>query len=98
MDSGQPRRVQRSDGDQDRRARAREHGHGLAIAARGLEPDRSPLTFRRALGRPAAPMAKRAIDVILSLVSLTVLIPLFLVIAVCVKLDSEGPVFFRAVR
>ena len=43
-------------------------------------------------------MAKRAIDVILSLVSLTVLIPLFLVIAVCVKLDSEGPVFFRAVR
>src|SRR2546422_3983523 len=49
-------------------------------------------------GRAAARMAKRVVDVVLSVLSLLVLAPLFLALAVWIKRDSRGPVFFRAVR
>ena len=41
---------------------------------------------------------KRFIDVLGSLIAMVLLSPVFLVIAVLVKLDSEGPVFFRQER
>lgn len=41
---------------------------------------------------------KRAMDVSLSLLAILVLSPAFLVIALAVKLTSEGPVFFRQTR
>lgn len=41
---------------------------------------------------------KRIIDLVLSVVGLIVLSPLFLIIAICIKLDSEGPVFFLQER
>lgn len=41
---------------------------------------------------------KRLFDVISSLIGLLVLSPLFLVIAIWIKLDSKGPVFYRQVR
>jgi exopolysaccharide biosynthesis polyprenyl glycosylphosphotransferase len=41
---------------------------------------------------------KRGLDLIVSLVSLVVLAPLFALIALAIKLDSRGPVFFRQVR
>jgi lipopolysaccharide/colanic/teichoic acid biosynthesis glycosyltransferase len=37
---------------------------------------------------------KRAVDVVFSLMALLVLSPLFLIVAVLMKLDSPGPVFF----
>ncbi|MGE5423089.1 MAG: sugar transferase [Ignavibacteriales bacterium] len=37
---------------------------------------------------------KRIIDIVLSFIGLVVLLPLFLIIGVCIKLDSPGPVFF----
>ena len=37
-------------------------------------------------------------DVVLSAFGLVVLSPLFLVVAVAIKLDSPGPVFFRQTR
>ena len=43
-------------------------------------------------------MAKRLFDVVLSAVALLLLWPLLLVIALWVKLDSPGPVFFRQER
>lgn len=43
-------------------------------------------------------MAKRLFDMVCALIGLVVLSPLFLVIAVWIKLDSKGPVFFRQVR
>src|SRR5438309_5775172 len=43
-------------------------------------------------------MTKRVVDVVLSVLSLLVLAPLFLIVAACSKLDSPGPVFCRAVR
>ena len=39
-------------------------------------------------------LAKRMIDIIVSLVSLIVLAPVFLVVAIAIKLDSAGTVFF----
>jgi exopolysaccharide biosynthesis polyprenyl glycosylphosphotransferase len=39
-------------------------------------------------------VAKRAIDVVVSVVALVALAPLFVVLAVLIKLDSPGPVFF----
>ncbi len=39
--------------------------------------------------------AKRAMDVMLSLLALVVLAPVFLVVAIALRLDSPGPLFFR---
>jgi lipopolysaccharide/colanic/teichoic acid biosynthesis glycosyltransferase len=41
---------------------------------------------------------KRATDLILSILALVFLAPVFLAIAIAIKLDSPGPVFFRSVR
>ena len=41
---------------------------------------------------------KRLIDLILSLIGLIILSPIFIVIAILIKLDSKGPVFFKQKR
>lgn len=41
---------------------------------------------------------KRVIDFILSLVALIILSPIFLILALWIKLDSKGPVFFKQKR
>ncbi|OFL66863.1 capsular biosynthesis protein [Facklamia sp. HMSC062C11] len=41
---------------------------------------------------------KRIIDFILSMLGLIILSPLFLILAIWIKLDSPGPVFFRQKR
>jgi lipopolysaccharide/colanic/teichoic acid biosynthesis glycosyltransferase len=41
---------------------------------------------------------KRVVDVLLSAMALTLLSPVFLVVAVLIKLDSPGPVFYRSRR
>lgn len=41
---------------------------------------------------------KRGIDVILSTIALVVLSPVFLILAILIKLDSKGPVFFLHTR
>src|SRR5712691_11259678 len=43
-------------------------------------------------------MVKRGFDLILSAISILALAPVFLVIAVMIKRDSPGPVFFRGER
>jgi lipopolysaccharide/colanic/teichoic acid biosynthesis glycosyltransferase len=43
-------------------------------------------------------LGKRIFDVFFSMVGLIVLSPVFLVISIWIKLDSEGPVFFRQRR
>ncbi|PYS44428.1 MAG: hypothetical protein DMF71_03570 [Acidobacteria bacterium] len=52
---------------------------------------RSPLSS-------AARIAKRSFDLFLALLALIVLSPLWLVIAVLIKLDSRGPIFYRQER
>jgi lipopolysaccharide/colanic/teichoic acid biosynthesis glycosyltransferase len=51
-------------------------------------PDRAPL----------ATATKRALDIAVSLMAIVVLAPIFLAIAVIIRLDSRGPVFFRSPR
>lgn len=41
---------------------------------------------------------KRLIDIMLSFIGLVVLSPIFLVVAIWIKLDSKGPVFFKQKR
>ncbi|QQB74483.1 sugar transferase [Fusobacterium canifelinum] len=43
-------------------------------------------------------MLKRIFDIILSLFGLIILLPFILIIAILIKLDSKGPVFFKQVR
>jgi exopolysaccharide biosynthesis polyprenyl glycosylphosphotransferase len=67
---------------------ARIHAaEGLALI--GLPPARLP---RSSL------FLKRAMDLILALVGLLLLVPVFVVVAMAVKLTSRGPIFFRQVR
>lgn len=44
------------------------------------------------------PVVKRTIDFTLSLIAMLILWPLFLVIAIIIKIDSKGPVFFKQKR
>ena len=41
---------------------------------------------------------KRAFDIVVSALMLAVLSPMFLILAIAIKLDSRGPVFYRQVR
>lgn len=41
---------------------------------------------------------KRIFDIVVSFIGLFILLPIFLVIAIVIKLNSKGPVFFRQVR
>ena len=58
-------------------------------------------TVRRATALPRAalyPVAKRACDILGSVTFLLLFLPLLLILAVLVKLNSRGPVLFRQVR
>ena len=41
---------------------------------------------------------KRSFDIVVSAIMLLILSPVFLVLAIAIKLDSKGPVFYRQVR
>lgn len=49
-------------------------------------------------GNLISDMAKRMFDIVLSTLGLLLLAPMFLIIAVLIKLDSVGPVFYRGLR
>jgi len=49
-------------------------------------------------GRKTSLFFKRVSDIVLSFIMLIILTPLFLLLAVIIKADSPGPVFFRQVR
>ena len=41
---------------------------------------------------------KRSFDIVVSLIMLLILSPVFLLLAIAIKMDSKGPVFYRQVR
>ena len=60
---------------------------------------RQPESFANGEAKPALRLAvKRLIDIVISANALLVLAPLFLAIALLIKLDDGGPVFFRQIR
>lgn len=44
------------------------------------------------------PSIKRIIDFILSLIGIIILLPIFLILAIIIKIDSKGPIFFKQKR
>ncbi len=48
--------------------------------------------------KPSYKFAKRCLDIFLSLISLSIAFPFFVIIAIIVKLTSKGPVFYRSNR
>lgn len=48
--------------------------------------------------RKGSLLLKRCFDVVVSSIMLLILAPVFLVLAIAIKLDSPGPVFYRQVR
>lgn len=65
-------------------------------AGNSITVERDP--FEQLAPRPFAFAAKRAFDVIASLLAIIVLSPVFLLIAVLIRLDSPGPAIFKARR
>ncbi len=53
--------------------------------------------FREPLG-PAARVVKRASDLLIASITLALLSPLWLLVAIVIKLDSRGPVFYKQER
>ena len=43
-------------------------------------------------------LLKRIFDIVVSFIMLLLLLPLFILLAIAIKLDSRGPVFYRQVR
>ena len=43
-------------------------------------------------------LCKRLFDIIVSFIMLVILFPLFIILAIAIKMDSRGPVFYRQVR
>lgn len=41
---------------------------------------------------------KRAFDIVVSFILLSILLPVFIILAIAIKIDSRGPVFFRQTR
>jgi len=56
------------------------------------------LTFSAAPENEALLLAKRGLDFLMAVVLLVVLSPLFLILALLIKLTSNGPVFYRQTR
>jgi exopolysaccharide biosynthesis polyprenyl glycosylphosphotransferase len=56
------------------------------------------LEYRKSDPTPSTVFFKRTIDVLVSGAALVVLLPLFVLIAAAIKLDSRGPVIFSQVR
>ncbi|NUQ01087.1 MAG: sugar transferase [Armatimonadetes bacterium] len=66
----------------------------LIQARRAAQPEGlSPFAYARPYDR-----LRRLVDIVASLLGLVLLAPLMLAIAVAIKLDSHGPVFFRQQR
>lgn len=41
---------------------------------------------------------KRILDIVLSLVGIIILLPVYLIIAIAIKIDSKGPIIFKQIR
>ncbi len=84
-------------------------GTGFAVPAHPFRLSRSMPSVRKlgadgyihyqtGFARPVAERVKRVMDIVGAAAGLTLLSPLFLVVAVLIKLESRGPIFFGQLR
>jgi lipopolysaccharide/colanic/teichoic acid biosynthesis glycosyltransferase len=71
----------------------RQLGRGAVAFARAR-----PFSIRRTGGSALAATGKRLFDLVISLPLLVLLIPLMVVVALAIKLDSNGPILYRCRR
>src|SRR5271166_8482 len=60
--------------------------------------DTVAIELQRAALSPAEQVVKRAVDIVVSTTALVALSPVLALVAIAIKLDSGGPVFFRQTR
>ena len=60
--------------------------------------DTVAIELQRAALSPNEQAVKRLVDIVVSMAALIVLAPLMLAVAAAIKLDSDGPIFFRQTR
>jgi exopolysaccharide biosynthesis polyprenyl glycosylphosphotransferase len=70
----------------------------LELSRRPSNPDLYPDITSRDRSRRVSIVVKRIMDVVGSAIALVLFAPIFLVIAIAIKLSSSGPVFFRQQR
>lgn len=58
----------------------------------------APSLSMSAVKRPALPWWKRLMDITVSVIVLLLLLPILLLVALCIVLDSRGPVFYKSKR
>lgn len=63
-----------------------------------LAPQSSGIPSYAASGNAVDASLKRSLDVLIAFGALILLVPVFLMLAVAIKLDSPGPIFFRQCR
>ncbi len=60
--------------------------------------DTVAIELQRAALSPVEQAVKRLVDIVVAVTALVVLAPLMIAVAIAIKLDSNGPVFFRQTR
>jgi len=60
--------------------------------------DTVAIELQRAALSPTEQAVKRIVDVVVAVTALVILAPLMVAVAIAIKLDSDGPVFFRQTR
>ena len=60
--------------------------------------DTVAIELQRAALSPAEQVVKRLVDIVVAVTALVALAPLMFAVAIAIKLDSKGPIFFRQTR
>lgn len=67
---------------------------GIYIIDNFILSTRKKVTFRDRLGK----ISSRITDIVLSIIGITLLLPVFIIIAILIKIESKGPIFFKSKR
>lgn len=54
--------------------------------------------YKKLEKRKLSLLMKRIFDIIMSLILLIILLPIFVIVAICIKIDSKGPIFYKQKR
>ncbi|MDH7480980.1 MAG: sugar transferase [Armatimonadota bacterium] len=76
-------------------------GHHAAVGDKELTQKKNSLEEPLEIQSPLSPLGqiiKRCLDVVISLIMLIILAPLMLLVALAIKLESEGPIIYKQTR
>lgn len=69
-----------------------------SAAVSGCEPDTQEKTYIPPAPKPGYEICKRIFDLVMSTLALIVFCPVFLVVAIAIKLEDGGEVFYKQIR